>query len=511
MPKSARLALSLAVLGLPALAVEEIVLRPDLPAGEELYTPEAGNQHVKSPQEKWVRKVKRPVMEVYLAPNANGTAVVVAPGGGWNILAIEHEGRDVARWLNARGVSAFVLRYRVGLETREISQKACIEDGLLAVKTVRQRAAEWKLDPKRIGVMGFSAGGYLTVGVATQYTAESRPDFAIPIYAVSPDNYSVPADAPPLFIAVAQDDNVRMTSSATGLMDNWKKAKLPAELHVFADGGHGFGMNRKGKSCDAWTSLLADWMTRRGLLDPAGSSVISLRPDLPVSEEVFIGPNDTERRIRKVTSPTLTVFRPAHSNGAAVIVAPGGGFVHLAIDKEGTRVARWLSDLGFTAFLLKYRVTLAGRDASMKASAEDGLLAMKTVRERAPEWKIDPAKIGIIGFSAGGYVAAAVATSPDPATRANFAAPVYAAAPAEIIPPVGAPPLFLAVANDDNPRIVESELRLYSAWNKAKLPAELHIFPRGGHGFGMRKSGAPTDSWTDRLTEWLRGQALLNN
>jgi acetyl esterase/lipase len=250
----------------------EIVLRPDLPAGEELYTPEANNPHVKSPTEKWVRKVKRPVMEVYPAANPNGTAVVVAPGGGFTILAIEHEGRDVARWMNQRGVTAFVLRYRVGLETtdtspmdRHLSQKAAIEDGLLAVKTVRERAAEWKVDPKRIGVMGFSAGGYLTIGVATQYTRESRPDFAIPIYAVSPE-YQVPADAPPLFVAVAYDDNERMTSTATTLMERWKKAKLPVELHVFLDGGHGFGMNRKGKACDAWTDLLADWMRRLGLL-----------------------------------------------------------------------------------------------------------------------------------------------------------------------------------------------------------------------------------------------------
>ena len=509
MPKLLLLASSLVALGLPALAVEEVVLRPDLPAGEELYTPDASNVHVKSAQEKWVRKVKRPVMEVYLAPKPNGTAVVVAPGGGWNILAIEHEGRDVAKWLNERGVSAFVLRYRVGLESREISQKACIEDGLLAVKTVRQRAGEWKLDPKRIGVLGFSAGGYLAVGVATQYVAESRPDFAVPIYAVSPDNYAVPADAPPLFIAVAQDDNVRMTSSATALMDNWKKNKLSAELHVFADGGHGFGMNKKGKTCDAWTGLFAEWMQRRGLLVPAGSSVINLRPDLPISEEVFIGPNDTERRIRKITSPTLTVFQSAHPNGAAVIVAPGGGFVHLAIDKEGTDVATWLRTMGFTVFLLKYRVTLGDGETNRKAAAEDGLLAVKYVREHAAEWQLNPAKIGIVGFSAGGYVAAAAAISPDPATRANFAAPIYAAAPAELSAPAGAPPLFLAVAHNDNPRIVDSTLRLYETWRQAKIPAELHIFPSGGHGFGMRKSGAPTDSWTDRFTEWFRVQGLI--
>jgi acetyl esterase/lipase len=251
---------------LSAADVQTIVLRPDLPAGEEWYTPPSDNQHVKSPTEKWVRKVTRPVMEVYPAARPNGTAVVIAPGGGFTILAIEHEGRDVAKWMNDRGVTAFVLRYRVGLESREASMKAAIEDGLLAVKTVRQRAGEWKVDPKRVGVMGFSAGGYLTIGVATQYAADSRPDFAIPIYAVAPEGYQVPADAPPLFVAVAYDDNPRMTSTATGLLDNWKKAKVPVELHVFPDGGHGFGMNKKGKSCDVWTDLLGQWMARAGLL-----------------------------------------------------------------------------------------------------------------------------------------------------------------------------------------------------------------------------------------------------
>jgi acetyl esterase/lipase len=252
---------------------QEIVLRPDLPAGEEWYTPESTNPHVKSPTEKWVRKVKRPVMEVYPAEHPNGTAVIVAPGGGFMILAIEHEGRDVAKWLNQRGVTAFVLRYRCGLESgetpamnRQLSQKAAIEDGLLAVKTVRERAADWKVNPKRIGVMGFSAGGYLTIGVATQYTPESRPDFAIPIYAVAPEGYEPRADAPPLFVAVAFDDNVRMTSTATGLADKWKKVNVPVELHIFPDGGHGFGMNKKGKSCDAWTDLLARWLQYMGLI-----------------------------------------------------------------------------------------------------------------------------------------------------------------------------------------------------------------------------------------------------
>src|SRR5215831_13928962 len=258
-------ALILSLAALEAAPRQEIVLRPDLPAGEEWYTPPSPNVHVKSPEEKWARKVQRPVMEVYPAASPNGAGVVIAPGGGFTILAIEHEGRDVARWLSERGVTAFVLRYRVGLETREASQKAAIEDGLLAVKTVRQRAAEWKLDAKRIGVMGFSAGGYLTVGVATHYTPENRPNYAISIYALAPDNYQVKLDAPPIFIAVSYDDRPMMTTSATGLLDNWKKANAPAELHIFADGGHGFGMTKMGKACDIWTDLLAQWMTRMGI------------------------------------------------------------------------------------------------------------------------------------------------------------------------------------------------------------------------------------------------------
>lgn len=254
-----------------AAAQQEIVLRPDLPAGEEWYTPEASNVHVKSAAEKWVRNVQRPVLEVYPVMRPNGTAVIIAPGGGFNILAIEHEGRDVARWFNLRGVTAFVLRYRVGPRpgetkenSRELRLKAAVEDGIAAMKLVRERAAQWNIRPDRIGLMGFSAGGALVVGVTTQAPAEARPSFAMPIYTGLAGPYTVAPDAPPLFTAVAWDDSERMVETATSLAANWKKAKRPAELHVFSDGGHGFGMNVKGKASDQWASLLESWMARMG-------------------------------------------------------------------------------------------------------------------------------------------------------------------------------------------------------------------------------------------------------
>lgn len=263
----------LCLLALPLIAQQEIVLRPDLPPGEELYSPEPGNVHVKSATEKWVRNVRRPVLECYPVLRPNGTAVVIAPGGGFSILAIEHEGRDLARWFNLRGVTAFVLRYRVGPQpgetpdtSRELRVKAAVEDGIAAMKLVRARAAEWNIRPDRIGLIGFSAGGALVVGVTTQAPPDARPNFAMPIYAGAPASYAVPADAPPLFIALAWNDSPRMVDTALNLAANWKKAGRPAELHIFADGGHGFGLNRTGKASDSWEDLLAAWMSRHGFL-----------------------------------------------------------------------------------------------------------------------------------------------------------------------------------------------------------------------------------------------------
>ena len=239
-----------------------------------------------------VRNVTQPTLTVYVPDRAaaTGAAVIVCPGGAFHFLAIEHEGTQVAQWLNARGVAAFVLRYRL-IETpvdeavlsqhmqqnltdrdrfrqlMQVLRPLIIADGLQAVKIVRRCAAEWRIAPDRIGIMGFSAGGHLTIGVALNYAADSRPDFAAPIYSSPYENISVPADAPPLFIAVAHDDAFAASASVP-LYSAWNAAGRSAELHIYSKGGHGFGMNRQGLPSDHWIDHFGDWLQVQGVLEP---------------------------------------------------------------------------------------------------------------------------------------------------------------------------------------------------------------------------------------------------
>ena len=229
-----------------------------------------------------IANVTRPALMVYLPDKAKatGTGVVVSPGGGWRILAISHEGEDVARWLNEQGVAAFVLKYRVartgdegGKDKEEAARRRKeamamgIADGLAAVKLVRSRAEEWGIARDRIGIMGFSAGGYLTAGVALQGNGESRPDFAAPIYPAVPEEIAPPAGAPPLFIVHADDDKtVPPVRTSMRLYAAWKQIGVPVEMHIYTSGGHGFGMRKKNLPIDGWTDRLEEWMRAQGLL-----------------------------------------------------------------------------------------------------------------------------------------------------------------------------------------------------------------------------------------------------
>lgn len=232
-----------------------------------------------------VVNVARPTLTVYRPEHPNGAAVIVAPGGAFHLLAIDHEGWQVAEWLAARGITAFILKYRL-IRTRDLEKEIAenmgdpqkmgplmamltpliLADGQQAVRLVRQRAAEWGIKPDRIGFMGFSAGGMLTASVALNYTPDCRPDFAAPIYAAVFNEVTAPPDAPPLFLLCANDDDMA-TNASLILYKAWNAVKRPVELHIYAGGGHGFGMFKKGLPSDTWIERFADWMQSLGLLE----------------------------------------------------------------------------------------------------------------------------------------------------------------------------------------------------------------------------------------------------
>ena len=242
-------------------------------------------------------------------------------------------------------------------------------------------------------------------------------------------------------------------------------------------------------------------------------------------EKETIGPQDTLRRISNITHPTLTAYLPdsALANGTAVIVCPGGGFRYLAIDHEGTDVAHWLNSIGITAFVLKYRVMRTGdpdehdpakmatrRKELIPLAIADGQQAVRLVRSHGADWNIASDRIVLLGFSAGGYVVAGVALQHDAQSRPDYVAPIYPGTPDDVTAPADAPPMFIVQADDDKTvPPLDHSIRLYQAWKKAGIAAEMHIYSRGGHGFGLRKRNLPVDTWTDRFRDWLDVQGLL--
>lgn len=231
-----------------------------------------------------------------------------------------------------------------------------------------------------------------------------------------------------------------------------------------------------------------------------------------------------------VTVPTLTPVLPRRGCGTAIVVAPGGGFHGHSIDSEGFDVARHLAARGVAAFVLEYRLVPGGDDpvsemltkpreqtaADMAAAAllagDDALAALRRVRAGADGWDIEPDRVGIIGFSAGGNVALRAALAPDPVDRPAFVAAVYAATRGLDLASVSAdsPPLFALAATDDQLGLADDSVALYEGWKAAGVSAELHLYERGGHGFGMKCNGAPTDSWIERLDDWLTHRGLLD-
>jgi len=230
--------------------------------------------------------------------------------------------------------------------------------------------------------------------------------------------------------------------------------------------------------------------------------------------------------ITNVTVPTLTIFRPAAgtANGTAMVVLPGGSFRALAWDVDGLETARWLAAQGITAFVLKYRVrppqngesfgesladfarATAPRRAIAVADAEQ---AIRFIRSHAREYAVAANRVGIIGFSAGAMATVDVALARDPAVRPDFAVPMYGAALSTESPAAGAPPLFIAAAQDDPQLPAINSAEIFGRWTRAGVPAELHIYEKGGHGFGFRTHGATADSWPAAFRAWLASHGYL--
>lgn len=235
--------------------------------------------------------VSKPTLTVYAPPKdkANGAAVVICPGGGYSILAMDLEGEEVAAWLNSLGVTGIVLKYRVPARKDRPRHLPPLQDAQRAVSLVRAKAGEWGIDPKRVGILGFSAGGHLAAATATAEkrvygpgdyepadqvdSFSCRPDFAVlvyPAYFLDKEGKFAPEirpgkDSPPAFLAHAGDDRIPAENSIR-FYEALHKAGVPAQVHVFAQGGHGFGLRNDNPAATAWPKLCGEWMAQRKLL-----------------------------------------------------------------------------------------------------------------------------------------------------------------------------------------------------------------------------------------------------
>jgi acetyl esterase/lipase len=228
--------------------------------------------------------------------------------------------------------------------------------------------------------------------------------------------------------------------------------------------------------------------------------------------------------ITNVTVPTLTVVRPAQANGTAMVVLPGGSFRALAWDVDGLETAQWLASTGITAFVLKYRVRppqeaeTFGRTLQDFATATrtrraiavaDAKQAIRLIRSRARQYGVNPKRVGVIGFSAGAMASVEVALGKDNDARPNFAVLMYGAALTDKLPGKDSPPLFIGAAQDDPQLPASNSAEVFQRWTNAGAPAELHIFERGGHGFGFRRHGSTSDAWPTAFRTWLTTHGLM--
>jgi acetyl esterase/lipase len=242
---------------------------------------------------KWLTNVTRPTLTIYrpAKDKETGAAMLICPGGGYHNLGWDVEGEEVAAWLNSIGVTGIILKYRCPRRAGDVKGEpplGPLKDAQRAVSLVRSNAKEWGIDPKQIGMVGFSAGGHLVGATATNFEKRAyeplddidkvscRPDFAIMLYSgyfkvkegLSP-TIRLAAGTPPLFLVHATDDPISEVDHSVTMYLAMKRAGVSAELHVYATGGHGFGVRKVDHPCSTWTERCTDWLRKQGFLQPA--------------------------------------------------------------------------------------------------------------------------------------------------------------------------------------------------------------------------------------------------
>jgi acetyl esterase/lipase len=257
-------------------------------------------------------------------------------------------------------------------------------------------------------------------------------------------------------------------------------------------------------------------------------------------------PNKRDRIFTQIVEPMLVAHRPEKPNGAAVIIAPGGGYQRIVIDKEGPDTSAWLNRIGVTTFVLKYRLPDEGHENGQDVALQDAQRAVRVIRAHAQAWGLDPARIGFLGYSAGGHLAASLTFFSDKriypsvdaadelSARPDFSVIGYAGSGGRGTPPESLedvkpserlrwdykieaapgktyPPTFLLHADDDPTVPADNSAIIYLALKQAKTPVEMHIFKRGGHGFGIRDTSGPNTRWPDLCAEWMREIGVLQS
>jgi acetyl esterase/lipase len=282
-------ALFMSLFSFHAVAQDKVIRIYDGPApGSEDWKQTEQENRTNLWQTRVVFNVASPTLTVFKpeSGNANGTAVVICPGGAFFALSIDSEGFDVARWLTAKGVTCFVLKYRLvecktDDPTREVAARGPLEDVVApvvklaladantAIGYIRKHADDYGVNTERVGIVGFSAGGTVAVSAGMNYTAQTRPNFVAPIYPAynwAIKGSGVPSDAPPAFILAASDDPLGLAPQSVAIYQDWIAAGKPAELHLYSKGGHGFGMRKQHLPSDLWIERFADWLDVQGLL-----------------------------------------------------------------------------------------------------------------------------------------------------------------------------------------------------------------------------------------------------